>query len=101
MHSRVLRPARQWAFRTAALACALLVGAGAGLEAQGFGKNKIRYENFDWRIYHSTHFDIYYYSESENQLQKVASMAESAYDQLSLDLDYQIQEPTPLIIYNT
>lgn len=101
MHSRVRRPARQGALRTAALACALLVVAGAGLEAQGFGKNKVRYEDFDWRIYHSTHFDIYYYSESENQLQKVASLAESAYDQLSLDLDYQIQEPTPLIIYNT
>ncbi len=101
MHSAVLRPARQWALRVAALACALLVGSGAGLQAQGFGKNKIRYEDFDWRIYHSTHFDIYYYSESESQLQKVASLAESAYDQLSLDLDYQIQEPTPLIIYNT
>ena len=101
MNSAVLRPARQWALRVAALACALLVGAGAGLQAQGFGKNKVRYEDFDWRIYHSTHFDIYYYSESESQLQKVASLAESAYDQLSLDLDYQIQEPTPLIIYNT
>ncbi len=101
MNSAVLRPARPRAFRVAAFACALLIGAGAGLEAQGFGKNKIRYEDFDWRIYHSTHFDIYYYSESESQLQKVASMAESAYDQLSLDLDYQIQEPTPLIIYNT
>ncbi len=101
MNSAVLRPARQWALRVAAFACALLVGAGADLEAQGFGKNKIRYEDFDWRIYHSTHFDIYYYSESESQLQKVASLAESAYDQLSLDLDYQIQEPTPLIIYNT
>ena len=101
MNSAVLRPARPRGFRVAAFACALLIGAGADLEAQGFGKNKIRYEDFDWRIYHSTHFDIYYYSESESQLQKVASMAESAYDQLSLDLDYQIQEPTPLIIYNT
>lgn len=101
MNSAVLQPARPRAFRAAAFACALLIGAGADLEAQGFGKNKIRYEDFDWRIYHSTHFDIYYYSESESQLQKVASMAESAYDQLSLDLDYQIQEPTPLIIYNT
>ena len=27
----------------------------------GFGQNKIAYETFDWQIYKSPHFDVYYY----------------------------------------
>ena len=41
----------------------------------GFGKNKVRYRDFDWRIYHSPHFDVYYYKDEEAQLQKVVSFA--------------------------
>ena len=66
-----------------------------------FGKNKVRYAKFDWHVYHAPHFDVWYYSEEEPLLEKVLSLAESAYDSLSQDLDYQIQEPTPLIIYKT
>ena len=29
-----------------------------------FGKNKIVYDRFDWKIYRSTHFSVYFY-ESE------------------------------------
>ncbi len=66
-----------------------------------FGKNKVRYGKFDWKVYHSPHFDVNYYPASEAQLEKVVSLAESAYDRLSLEFDYQIQDPTPLIIYQT
>ena len=66
---------------------------------QGFGKNKVQYREFDWKIYHSPHFDVYYYSEEEHLLAKVVSFAESAYDRLSRDFDFQINEPTPLIFY--
>ncbi len=91
--------------RRAAGAClvALALGAGA-LDAQYsnyFGKNKIQYRDFDWKIYRSPHFDIYYYTEAAGQLEKVASFAESAYDRLSREFDFQIQEPTPLIYYLT
>ena len=82
----------------------LLLGA-AESEAQYyqyFGKNpKIRYRNFDWKIYHSTHFDVYYYEDEAEQLQRVVSFAESAYDYLSREFDYQIKQPTPLIYYRT
>jgi len=67
-----------------------------------FGKNaKIRYRDFDWSIYHSTHFDVYYYSDEEDQLQRVVSFAESAYDYLSREFDHQIKQATPLIFYRT
>jgi Tol biopolymer transport system component len=82
----------------AALAAALLPAAAA---AQSFGKNKIQYQEFDWQIYHSPHFDVYYYSAEEHLLERVVSFAESAYDELSRRFDYQIEESTPLIFYKT
>ena len=66
-----------------------------------FGKNKIQYRDFDWRIYHSPHFDVYFYEAERPLLQKVVSFAESAYDELSRRFDYQIEEATPLIFYKT
>ncbi|HEY8020675.1 MAG TPA: hypothetical protein VIH93_06225, partial [Thermoanaerobaculia bacterium] len=56
---------------------------GPDFYGEGFGKNKIAYRNFDWHIYHSPHFNVYYYTSEEPLLQKVVSIAESAYDQLS------------------
>jgi len=90
--------------RSAAVACALVVAAAAPAAAQfvgGFGKNKIQYREFDWQIYHSPHFDVYYYSAAEPLLEKIVSMAESAYDHLSREFDHQIQDPVPLIFYAT
>jgi Tol biopolymer transport system component len=81
-----------------AVVLALLLPAASGAQ---FGKNKIQYREFDWKIYHSPHFDVYYYEEEEHLLQKVVSFAESAYDHLSQEFDYQIKQPTPMIFYET
>jgi Tol biopolymer transport system component len=82
----------------AATIAALLLPAAAAAQ---FGKNKVQYKEFDWQIYHSPHFDVYYYPEEEMLLEKVVSFAESAYDELSRRFDYQIEESTPLIFYRT
>ena len=41
------------------------------------GQNKIVYDQFDWSIYQSTHFDVFHYSRERQTLQKIVSMAES------------------------
>lgn len=83
-------------------ACLLLsVSATYAQAYTRFGKNKIKYQDFDWSIYRSPHFDVYYYPEEEHLLEKVISYAESAYDNLSQEFDYKIQERTPLIFYET
>jgi hypothetical protein len=69
--------------------------------AQYFGKNKVRYDNFDWKVYPTPHFRISFYDRSESSLPRVASFAESAYDQLSRRFNYQIQEPVPLLAFAT
>lgn len=68
---------------------------------EGYGKNKIQYRDFDWKIYRSPHFNVHYYTAVEPSLQKVVSFAESAYDQLSRELNFQIKDPVPLIYYGT
>lgn len=70
-------------------------------DAFAFGKNKIAYDNFDWKIYHSTHFDVYFYEEERPSLQKVVNFAESAYDDLSRKFNFQITKKVPLIFYAT
>lgn len=86
---------------SAALCCLGLALVAEPAAAQSFGKNRIAYRDFDWQIYHSPHFDIYYYTADQEQLQRVASFSESAYDELSRAFDYQIKDPVPLIVYET
>lgn len=72
---------------------------GPDVQTYGFGNNKISYRHFDWHIYHSPHFNIYYYTAEQSSLQKVVSFAESDYDDVSRFLNFQIKDPIPLIFY--
>src|SRR5437868_1103314 len=64
-------------------------------------QNKIVYDKFNWSIYHSTHFDVYFYDEEKPALEKVVDMAESAYDDLSRKFNFQITKKIPIIYYAT
>jgi hypothetical protein len=66
-----------------------------------YGKNQIRYDNFDWRIYTTDHFDIYYYPEIEPHLERIASYAESAYQHVSSELKHDLAFKVPLILFST
>ena len=46
------------------------------LPARPFGQNKIVYDTFKWNVYHSTHFDVYFYDEERPQLQRVVDAAQ-------------------------
>jgi hypothetical protein len=66
-----------------------------------YGKNQIRYDNFDWHIYTTDHFEIYYYPEVEPHLERVASYAESAYQFLSSELKHDLAARVPLVVFKT
>jgi len=66
-----------------------------------YGKNLIHYDKFDWHIYKTDHFEIYFYPENEQHLQRVASYAESAYQHVSSDLRHDLAQRVPLIIFKT
>jgi hypothetical protein len=84
----------------------LLTGAAAQASAQTpfvpyFGKNNIHYDDFDWHIYTTDHFEIYYYPDIEKHLERVAGYAEGAYQQVSADLKHDLSFKVPLILFKT
>ncbi len=68
--------------------------------AQYFGQNKVRYENFHFKILKTDHFDIYYYPEEKELITKAALMAERWYARHSKMLDHRLSTRQPLIIYS-
>jgi len=83
--------------RLFAFAILILLAAPAAWPQQ----NKIVYDKFNWSIYHSTHFDVFFYDEEKPSLQRVVDTAESAYDDLSRKFNFQISKKIPLIYYAT
>ena len=81
---------------------ALLAAGGLALsvpaaEAQYFGRNKVQYDNFDFKVLKTEHFDIHYYPEVE--VEYVALMAERWYARLSRLLDHELSTRQKLIVY--
>ena len=90
----------------AALAAVLVVVVPSELAAQTsffpyYGKNQIRYDNFEWHIYTTDHFEIYYYPEIEPHLERVSGYAESAYQHVSSELKHDLAFKVPLILFKT
>ncbi len=79
----------------------LLILLVLAIPAYPFGQNKIVYDEFKWSVYHSTHFDIYFYEEERPSLQRVVDAAESAYLDLSQKFNFQISKKVPLVYYAT
>ena len=66
-----------------------------------YGKNKVKYDNFAWRVYKSPHFEIFYYPEFEQHLARLTSYLESSYLKISSGLKHEMPEPIPVIFYKT
>src|SRR5512145_108930 len=86
-----------------AIAASLLSQAPASAQSfyPYYGKNKVRYDTFDWRVYRSAHYEVYYYPEFEQHLGRLTSYLESSYRVLSNGLKHEIRKPIPVILYKT
>jgi Tol biopolymer transport system component len=82
-------------------ALCVLLGLPSASLAQGgyFGKNKVQYREFDFKVLKTDHFDIYYYPEEEQAAQMASRMAERWYTRLSQLLNHQLSTRQPLILY--
>ncbi len=68
--------------------------------AQQFGRNKVVYENFNFRVFQTPHFDIHHYLEDEEEIRKFAQLTERWYERhLPIFLD-TIETRIPIILYN-
>ena len=84
-----------------AAALCVLLGLPSASFAQGgyFGRNKVQYREFDFKVLKTDHFDIYYYPEEEPAAQMASRMAERWYTRLSQLLNHQLSSRQPLILY--
>jgi surface antigen Omp85-like protein/WD40 repeat protein len=83
-------------FALALIALACLPGAAS---AQYFGRNKVQYENFNWQVLKTEHFDIHFYPEERAAVQEAARMAERWYGRLSSVFGREFTERKTIIFY--
>src|SRR5574342_161695 len=66
-----------------------------------FGRNKVQYTDFEWRVLKTEHFDIYYYPEMRDLAERGAFFAEEAYKELEVKFNHSLTSRTPLIFYSS
>jgi Tol biopolymer transport system component len=68
-------------------------------QAQYFGRNRVQYEDFDFRVLETEHFDIHYY-EGEAEAARIAGvMAERWYRRLSSLLSHELRGRQVIVYY--
>jgi len=85
--------------RRIAAAALLLIAIPPVLSAQYFGRNKVQYGRFDFKIIQTEHFDVYYYEAERAAALDIARMAERSYAKLSKALNHEFNERKPIIPY--
>lgn len=66
-----------------------------------FGKNKVRYKDFDWSYIQTRHFDIHFYEDAYPIAKFTATVLESSYVEVTGELNYVIQKRVPVFVYNS
>ena len=81
------------------VAAAALLFLPASLSAQYFGRNKVRYHDFDFRVLETAHFDIHFYPEEKEAVGDATRMSERWYERLARTFGHEFQDRKPLILY--
>ncbi len=66
-----------------------------------FGRNKVQYRTFDWKILQTPHFDIYFYQGEADLARITADIAEKAYESHSNSFSHKINHRVPILVYNS
>lgn len=80
---------------------ALCVAHLASAQLYYFGRNKVQYTEFEWKVLKTEHFDIYYYEEMAELAQRGAFFAEESYKMLEQRYNHNIANRIPLIFYSS
>jgi WD40 repeat protein len=68
---------------------------------QYYGQNKVQYRDFDYKIFTTEHFDIYYYPGGEDLAAFAEDVLEDAYRRYSEDLGVEVDFRIPVILYDS
>ncbi|MEQ9104382.1 MAG: BamA/TamA family outer membrane protein [Rhodothermales bacterium] len=66
-----------------------------------FGRNKIQYDDFDWKVMRTEHFDVYYYPEMLELAEHGAYFAEEAYEEMRHRFNFSLNTRVPIIFYSS
>ena len=67
--------------------------------AQYFGRNKVQYDQFDFKVFQTEHFEFYFYPEEEQAVKDAARLAERWYRRHSRTFLREFKERKPVIFY--
>lgn len=81
------------------LICVVLLCMTFPAYAQYFGRNKVQYESFDFKLIKTEHFDVYFYPELAKMAPIAARLAERWYARLSRVFNYNLRDRQILILY--
>lgn len=68
-------------------------------KAQYFGQNKVRYKNLHFKVYHTPHFQIYYYLQNDSMIKRFAQESELWYTLHQQVFRDTFKKPNPIILY--
>jgi len=77
----------------------VLVWSAGSAHAQYFGRNKVQYDDFDFKQIETDNFEVYFYPEERVAVQDAARMAERWYRRHSRTFLREFTERKPLIFY--
>jgi len=80
------------------VALILLLPLATPAQAQYFGRNKVQYENFNFKVLRTDHFDIYYYDKEADVVNDIGRMAERWYERLSKTFNHSFTRK-PIVLY--
>ncbi len=78
---------------------AVLAALPQDAEAQYFGRNKVQYDDFDFRVLETPHFDIHYYPVMAEAIEDVSRMSERWYERFARTFQHEFEASKPLIFY--
>jgi hypothetical protein len=66
-----------------------------------FGKNRLQYRRFDWKILTSQNFEVYFYQDAQALATLTAQYAESEFDRITDILGYTPYSRTKIFVYSS
>ncbi|PQA58699.1 hypothetical protein [Siphonobacter curvatus] len=66
-----------------------------------FGKNRIQRERFEWQVYTTPNFEVYFHGNSRSLATYTAQMAESEFDRITDILSYTPYSRTKIFLYDS
>jgi len=102
---RILARTRMKKISKLSLLCILCLFSGITVHAQRaletFGKNRIQYDQFDWRYLDSENFDVYFYRGGEDIAREVTVYLESEFERITDLIGYPPYAKTRVFLYNS